>query len=413
MDGIVYENEYEGNGRNDSWVVIDPRNIKSASNDEVGNTGTFSKNSLDIRSSANGSIQAFHDTKTGRIQPILNLMKGDKLLKAYLGELHDPDLAPIVEAMMQGGGRAKMDDVYRNQGINEFKQSLRLGNYKTAAMKTLPMIMDTINKPIFEYLVPRQKLGVFFDMAKDALENKPGMSLQEKREVMGKLWDSVDNRMGELVYDNVFWNRALKDSLMVSTRSVGWNLGTFREIGGGVADIGKVKQLGGLSDRTSYIFGLMFVTSIVGSITQYLYTGQGPDDLKDLFFPRTGKTRPDGSEDRLSQPSYMKDIYEYGHDIRGFVKYGDNPLNTVMNKIHPLISTVADIIKNKDFFDGAIRSPGDKPMQQVQDEAEFMLKQMTPFSYRNYMQQSKVKGEDPSIGGYLSNPSMIGITPAP
>jgi hypothetical protein len=303
--------------------------------------------------------------------------------------------------------------VYRNQGINEFRQALRQASYKTVVMKALPRLMDVINKPIFEYLVPRQKLGVFFDMAKDAIDHEPEMSIERKREVMGKLWDSVDNRMGELVYDNVFWNRALKDSLMVATRSVGWNLGTFREIGGGVKDITKVKELGGLSDRTSYIFALTFMSAIVGALTQYLYTGKGPSEPKDLFFPKTGKARPDGTEDRLSLPTYMKDIAEYGHDITGFLKYGDNPFNTIQNKMHPLLSTVGQIITNKDFFGGAIRSPGDTKTQQAMDYADYMLKQMTPFGVRNYIQQSKVKDVEPTIMGYLSSPQMIGITPAP
>ena len=354
-------------------------------------------------------------------QPILNLMKGDRLLKAYMGNLHDPELSAIVESLVSAGGRVKMDDVYRNQGINEFRQALRQGSYKTVVMKALPRLMDMINKPIFEYLVPRQKLGVFFDMAKDAIDHEPEMSIERKREVMGKLWDSVDNRMGEIVYDNVFWNRALKDALMVSTRSVGWNLGTFREIGGGVIDIkdvvkkdanGKI-QWNGLSDRTSYIFALTFMSAIAGALTQYLYTGKGPSELKDLFFPKTGKVRPDGTEDRISLPTYMKDIAEYGHDITGFLKYGDNPFNTIQNKMHPLLSTVGQIITNKDFFGGAIRSPGDTKTQQALDYAEYALKQMTPFGVRNYIQQSKVEDVEPTIMGYLSSPQMIGITPAP
>lgn len=347
------------------------------------------------------------------LQPLMNVMKGDKLMRAYLGKLQDPTMAPILDALQQAGGRAKQDEVYSNQGINEFRQALRKGNYGTAAMKILPVLGDMINKPIFEYLVPRQKLGVFFDMAQDALNHNPGMDLATKREVMGKLWDSVDNRMGQLVYDNVFWNRTLKDALMVSTRSVGWNLGTIREIGGGVKDLKDVGQLKGLSDRSSYVLGMTFITGILGSMLQYLYTGKGPDDLKDMYFPRTGKLRPDGTEDRISLPSYMKDIAEYGHDIRGFVKYGDNPFNTVLNKIHPLLSTVGDLISNKDFFGGAIRSPGDTAGQQAKDVGKFLGKQVLPFSLRNYQQQTSASGEEPSVGGYLTSPSMIGLSPAP
>ncbi len=369
----------------------------------------------DIAEGAGNMLQSINPA-----QPLMNLYKGDKLLKAYLGDITDPDMAPIVEALVKAGGRVKMDDIYRNQGINEFRQALRKRQWKTVALKTIPRIMDLINKPIFEYLVPRQKLGVFFDMAKDALEKNPAMSLEEKRDVMGKLWDSVDNRMGELVYDNVFWNRALKDALMVSTRSVGWNLGTFREIGGGVADLRRLSQRGengvtwkGLSDRSAYIAGLVFVTGLLGSTIQYLYTGKGPDDTKDMFFPRTGKTRPDETEDRLSLPTYMKDIAEYYHDGVNFVKYGEDPFHTIENKLHPLISTAQQMITNKDFFGGAIRSPGDKPWQQVLDEIEYLGKQFTPFGIRNYLQQAKLKDEKPSIAGFMTSPQMVGVTPAP
>jgi hypothetical protein len=322
-------------------------------------------------------------------------------------------MAPIVEALTDAGGRIRMDDFYRNASVNGFKQALRTGRYGDAALKLLPTVMDRIQKPIFEYLVPRQKLGVFFDMARDALDKNPNMPLAERRLVLGKLWDSVDNRMGEMVYDNLFWNRALKDGLMASVRSVGWNLGTFRELLGGAKDIKDIYRNKGLTDRTSYIIALPFMTSVIGSTLNYLYTGEGPRDMKDSFFPRTGRTRPDGSEDRLSLPSYMKDVYEYYHDLSGFAKYGSNPTNTLQNKMHPLLSLISQMINNKDFFGATIRNPTSPVVMQIQDEANYIVKQLAPFSLRNYQQQSKVKDIEPTLGGYLTSPSMIGITPAP
>ena len=354
------------------------------------------------------------------VQPFLNIYKGDKLLRAYMGNMSDPDMAPIVESLLQAGGRVKMDDIYRNTEISAFRQALRKGNYTTASLKALPRLMDLIMGPIFQHLVPRQKLGVFFDLAKDAMAHQPDMDLETKRAVMGKIWDSVDNRMGEIVYDNVFWNHALKDALMVSTRSVGWNLGTFRELGGGIGDIRKIItkenngfKWNGFSDRTSYIFGLTFISAIYGAITQYIYTGKGPEELKDLFFPKTGKFRPDGTADRLMLPTYMKDIAEYHRDIRGFVKYGDDPLHTISNKVSPLISLANQLRNGEDFFGGAIRSPGDSSMQQTLDVANFVLKQFSPFGIRNYIQQSKLNNEDASIFGYVTSLPFYGITPAP
>jgi hypothetical protein len=42
-----------------------------------------------------------------------------------------------------------------------------------------------------------------------------------------------------------------------------------------------------------------------------------------------------------------------------------------------------------------------------------LLKQFTPFGIRNYIQQSKLAGVEPTVLGFVTSPQMIGITPAP
>lgn len=412
----------QGNGFYDAW-----RGIGNAMNGlqlglsafHVGFTSMdamISKAALGVKQMSRGDIMEGAGNVAQGLnpaQPFVNIYKGDKLLRAYLGDLTNPDLAPIVDAIQQAGGRVKMDDFYRNAQVNAFKQALRSKDYVGAAKSFLPTVLDRISAPIFEYLVPRQKLGVFFDMAKDWIKENPESTVAEKREGLGKLWDSVDNRMGQLVYDNVFWDRALKDGLMATVRSVGWNLGTFRELGGGVLDIKDIAKDKGFSDRTAYLVALPLIASIYGSVMHYAYTGEMPQSLKDTFYPKTGKTRPDGSEDRVSLPTYMKDVFAYGEDAHNFAAYGGDPTQTIKNKMHPLLSTMSQMLNNQDFFGAAIRNPADKAVTQIADEAAYILQQMTPFSYRNYIQQAKAKGEEPSVMGYLSSPSMIGITPAP
>ena len=112
-------------------------------------------------------------------------------------------------------------------------------------------------------------------------------------------------------------------------------------------------------------------------------------------------------------PTYMKDIYEYGHDIEGFVKHGFNPTRTLQNKMHPLISTVAQMLNNENFYGEAIRNPSSPLVEQVQDEAVYLLKSITPFSIRNYEQQAKLREEEESIFKYLTSPAFVGITPSP
>jgi GGDEF domain-containing protein len=357
---------------------------------------------------ASGAKNLLMGTLGSPITPFLNLKNGDRLLKAYRGDVSDPAMAPLVEALQAAGARQR-DDLYRNTTVNAFKQAARAGRYGEMALKAIPTMLDYMNKPVFEYLVPRQKFGVFFDMAQDAIKQNPNMDMATKRAVFGKIWDSVDNRMGELVYDNVFWNRALKDGLMATTRSVGWNLGTFRELGGGVLDAKSIFKDKSLSPRTAYVLALPFTTAIIGSAIQYLYTGKGPDDLKDCFFPRDGGVEIDGkTPSRKSLPSYIKDVAEYGHDIEGFIKYGSDPLHTVKNKLAPSLSTMSQMLSNEDFYGGAIRSPGDSAVRQADDVAAYLLKQIEPFSYRNY-QQGKTNGPL----GYLASPAFYGLSPAP
>ena len=81
----------------------------------------------------------------------------------------------------------------------------------------------------------RDKNGAFYDAASVWIRNHPGASQAELARGMRQVWDSIDNRFGEMVQDNIFWNTTLKQSMQLAMRSYSWNMGTFREIGGGVA----------------------------------------------------------------------------------------------------------------------------------------------------------------------------------
>jgi len=101
-----------------------------------------------------------------------------------------------------------------------------------APMEMVSRTLESTGSWLMEYYVPRMKLGVFHDMAQDVIRRNPGMAPTELRESLQKTWASVDNRMGQLVYDNLLWNRTLRDSSHLAIRAVGWTLGTIRELGG-------------------------------------------------------------------------------------------------------------------------------------------------------------------------------------
>jgi len=131
---------------------------------------------------------------------------------------------------------------------------------------------------------------------------------------------------------------------MATVRSVGWNLGTLRELGGGVMDMRKAianKATGKhweFTHRMAYTASLPIVTGLMGGFINYMYTGQRPEGI-DYWFPRTGHKDEFGRDERISIPSYMKDLYhlmEGAKDIAtGPVELGpkDSPRRSYIHRL--------------------------------------------------------------------------------
>jgi len=226
--------------------------------------------------------------------PFTNMMRGSKMLKEwYEPGTQGAEIAQLVDAMMKAGGRARMDSFYRTNVSKNMMTALRKGNVLGAALRLPFSVIEQAAKPIMEWLVPRQKMGVFADMARYELSRLGQTAAPaEVQAALAKAWDSVDNRMGQLVYDNLFWNKVGKDLAMASVRSVGWNLGTIRELGGGATDF--ARQIAGaaggklpeMTHRMAYLIALPLMVGAIGAIMMYLWRGHGPESLKDYFFPR-------------------------------------------------------------------------------------------------------------------------------
>lgn len=352
-----------------------------------------------------GSVLSGMDIVT---QPIRNYLKGDKVLKAYFQPgSQGAEMERIIDGLIAAGGRVKMDSFYKNSAVESFWKALDANNYPGAALRIIPATIQSLAKPIMEVIVPRQKLGIFFDLAKFELERLgPNATRDQMREVLGRAWDSVDNRLGQLVYDNIFWNKALKDIGLASVRSLGWNIGTIREIGGGAfidtprefSKIFKKGQKPEITNRMAYTLALPFIAGLYGAMYQYLMTGKGPQELKDYFFPKTGRKTQEGKEERAALPTYMKDVFAYAN----------NPVQTVGHKLHPLLAALASMLQNKDYYGVKIRDSEAPLIKQTKQLFEFIGSQFIPFSVRNFQ---KVREDRGSVGKAAQ--SFFGVTPAP
>jgi hypothetical protein len=81
--------------------------------------------------------------------------------------------------------------------------------------------------------------------------------------------------------------------------------------------------------------------------------------LKDYFFPQNGERDRNGRPVRVSIAGYFKDLYHVAHALPG------SAWETAKGKLHPLLTLVADILSNEDFFGTEIRNPDDPFVQQM------------------------------------------------
>ena len=358
-----------------------------------------SRNALALKQLADGDITgALKSAATAPVAPVLNYLQGQKVAQAYLDKsMAGRGYDAIADAVADAGGAIKQDSFYQGSAPQKMIDAWKQNKYLGAAAHGAMAAFELPTRLIMEKIVPMQKLGVFADLARYELEKLPATATDaERRAVMAKVWDSVDNRMGQLVYDNLFWNRTFKDLAMASTRSVGWNVGTLRELGGAVRDVATGE---GLTHRVAYAASLPISVGMLGAVYQYLATGQGPQELKDYFYPRTGTFDMNSNPNRVQLPSYLRDVRDYATDTP----------KTLKHKLHPLMQMVADWMTNEDYRGNQIYNPDDGFVDNLRQLATHFGKNALPFSVSSNLAEQSARGASTAqkMAGF------VGVTAAP
>lgn len=263
----------------------------------------------------------------------------------------------------------------------------------------LSVIPEAINKPLMNWWVPSLKVGGFLKSLDAERAVRPDMSPAEFQKAKERIWDSMDNRLGQVVYDNMFMNKTAKDVAFLSLRSFGWTGGTVQAFGKGVGEVplsGQRLMKGqGITQRTAYMVALPATIGFFGAMYQYAMTGEGPSELKDYFFPWDGTYDEDGNKHRVSLPSYMKDVFSYVA----------HPIRTIINKMSPIGNDLGEVISNKDFYGEQVYNPKDPIAQKGADILSHELQSMIPFSFKT------PPGDEPNA--MQKAQQKIGIMPAP
>lgn len=360
------------------------------------------------------------------VYPVIDqYLRGNDLLKAGLEPSKYAGMAQELDRLQKAGGRLQMPQEYQNMHAELLKTQLKsikdspwwgdqvrtgkLPKAASIAWNTVGAAFEKMSYPLMQMLVPRVKLGAFAQLAEETVQRLgPNVSDEMLRHELGKAWDSVDNRFGELVHDNLFWDRTYKDLAHIGFRSLGWNLGTFRELGGGAADATRFVRGGSLTPRLAYSIMLPMVVAYTGALINAA-NGHTPSTLLDYFYP------PDKNGNR----SYLK---TYVNDAVQFVKH---PIDTIGHKASPLLAQAYEIMYNKDFYGNEISHGRSEygflgqfaHLSSYQEYASYLGKSSLPFSVQNFMKFRQEGGGDlssvvKSAAGILPAPNWVGKTDA-
>jgi hypothetical protein len=345
------------------------------------------------------------------VEPIAEyLWRGNTMGKYWNGTAQPPDatMQAVMQAEVAGGARWKQGAIYKTGAWDKMLEGFRSDKplQQVLAARHIPFAaLEKLAWPVLDWAVPRVKQGAFYDIARAELAKNPNASPAEVRRWAAKAWDSVDNRLGQVVYDNVFLNQTAKDAAFIMVRAPGFTGGSLREFSGGAWDAGKmaVNAVRGkpveLTNRTAYTFmGLPLATAWIGGLTCYLLTGKGPTQLKDYFFPPTGEKDKDGNDVRIAVHPYVGDAYHWA----------TQSVQTAANKLHPLLSQIHEQWANKDYYGTKIANEDDPWSKRIADRLEHAAGAFEPLAARNTIRN--IQNNEPPAKALMP---LMGIPNAP
>lgn len=324
--------------------------------------------------------------------------------KEFLSKV--PDAEKYIDLLFQGGGKLSMDESYKIKTIQTLKEQAGKDNYIGAALRAMPAINEALLQPLFEIYIPRLKVGMFMQEIQQALrENKYRIDkgYTTEAEIARKTWNSIEDRLGEMNFDNLWWDRTFKTAMQIMFRSVTWKLGNLRAMGGALPEQGmefvnafKEGRRPMLAPKMAWLFGLSAVTAAIGYVTQKAYTGRDPESIKDLIAPQIDKEDPD---QRVVVPTYWKDAMHLQH----------SPGTYLSSSLSGMFGKVYDAWTNKDFYNYQIYDPSESAAQKAEDIASYVVPK--PFSFTSaqkmYESGEPLSKSALSFMGFLKAPGYI------
>jgi len=363
------------------------------------------------------------------INPIKNAVTlGNQLRKFYYGKVSNPELAEMWETLLKAGVRVGMPGEIESTNIRQqlsdafekLKGDAGLKAIPEGALDMLGGLARLVSYPIMEYWVPNLKLASTIHAIRDWEMIHPHATEMERRVAYGHISDEMDNRFGQLNYDNLFWHKSLKHIFQATTLSLGWNLGTIRGLMyGTVKDALYAAPTGDFSDRLLFSMIYPIVVGIAGSLIHYANTGKAPESIQDVYTPQ------DGSGGRLLLPTEWKEFLALGARVIEPLLHGNITEAAegvgvyATSKLAPLFSDMASILTNKTYMNTEIYDRFAPIHTQIWQTAQYFLGQNLPISIRNILREREnlIPGHSSDTIGKdllkIQFMNLLGINPAP
>ena len=329
-----------------------------------------------------------------------HLWVGDRVIAEYLKPGAAAKYAAEANWIARAGARPEQALNLQPAKWRQVVEDIRRGDWFKGAKGAIPGTIDLAGSWLMRGMIPRIKYGAMQDMAHNILAEaaRRDWSDEETRRRMQDAWDSIDNRYGQMVYGNKFWNRIALELAQLGIRSVGWQGGTYMEYGGAVGDTMKAaaRVAAGkrpeLTHKMAFALATPIFTGAFAAAATYLLTGHKPDTEKYGLKAYGMVEMPDGT--MLSIPGYSKNLMSLGEDIR----QNTVPYRTAINTASPFLSSTLEMMQNKDYYGNQIRNEDDPVIakdlgkSQAGEYAKFAASQFMPFTLKSFLEQRSRAG---------------------
>lgn len=314
-----------------------------------------------------------------------------------LSPLHSIDRPSMAESLVRG--------TFKGDLKNSFEKGAK--GIAKGLGRTVLRAIDSVNDLTFRYYVPAIKRGAFERELSTSLAAHPEWTQAQKVKEAKNVLSSIEGRMGLVTKDNLFWTNTVHDIGRVIFLSPSWQLGNARILKDAMAKVPKEQKSffhgKGITNGRAQAAGLLASYMLGNAILQQVYGKGAPKDMHDLMAARTGGKNKDGSDERVTTPSVVPELY----------RWFTAPEEEAGNVVNPAFKTQADLLQNRDFADHPIYRPdyaSPWPHSRTRDIGEYELGGAAPIPFTGndnpesqVGQLARIMGLRP-VGKSIANP---------